>query len=86
MSTHTVAEAATDLPQLIDRALSGEPVLISRDGQPVAELRPIPTEVKSPQWRREDMIAWLEANPPIGDLPPDMDAATRVRQMRDEGP
>jgi len=41
MTTHTVAEATSQLPALIDRALKGESVVISLDGRPVVELRPI---------------------------------------------
>ena len=39
MGTHSVAEAKANLPRLIDRALEGEEVVITRRGKPVAELR-----------------------------------------------
>ena len=42
MGTHSVAEAKNRLPELIDRALRGEGVVITRHGRPVVELRPIP--------------------------------------------
>jgi prevent-host-death family protein len=42
MGTHSVAEAKNRLPELIDRALEGEGVIITRHGRPVAELKPIP--------------------------------------------
>jgi prevent-host-death family protein len=42
MGTHSVAEAKNRLPELIDRALKGEDVVITRHGRPVAELKPIP--------------------------------------------
>jgi prevent-host-death family protein len=42
MGTHSVAEAKNRLPELIDRALKGEGVVITRHGRPVVELRPIP--------------------------------------------
>ena len=42
MSTHTVAEAAGHLSELIDRALKGEGVVITRHGEPVVELKPVP--------------------------------------------
>jgi prevent-host-death family protein len=35
MSTHTVAEAKNQLSKLIDRALKGERIVITRRGQPV---------------------------------------------------
>jgi antitoxin (DNA-binding transcriptional repressor) of toxin-antitoxin stability system len=41
MSTYSVAAAKSGLPRLIDRALEGEEVIISRHGKAVAELRPI---------------------------------------------
>ncbi len=40
MTTFSVADAKTNLPRLIDRALGGEEVIITRHGKPVAELRP----------------------------------------------
>lgn len=39
MSSYSVAEAKNGLPSLIDRALDGEEVLITRHGRAVAELR-----------------------------------------------
>ncbi len=42
MSTHTVAEAEGHLSELIDRALEGEGVVITRHGKPVVELKPVP--------------------------------------------
>ncbi len=41
MTTYSVADAKTGLPGLIDRALEGEGVVITRHGKPVAELKPI---------------------------------------------
>lgn len=40
MSTYSVAEAKSGLPSLINRAMAGEEVIITRHGKPVAELRP----------------------------------------------
>jgi prevent-host-death family protein len=40
MATYSVAEAKNRLPALIDKALEGEEVVITRHGKPVAELRP----------------------------------------------
>jgi prevent-host-death family protein len=42
MGTHSVAEAKNRLPELIDRALNGEGIVITRHGRPVVELKPIP--------------------------------------------
>jgi prevent-host-death family protein len=41
MTTYSVADAKNGLPRLIDRALEGEEVIISRHGKAVAELRPV---------------------------------------------
>ena len=57
MSTYSVADAKSGLPKLIDRALQGEEVVISRHGKPVATLRPINTIArKSPA-----TYGWLRA-------------------------
>ena len=40
MSTYSVADAKAGLPGLINRALAGEEVIITRHGKPVVELRP----------------------------------------------
>ena len=39
MTTYSVAEAKNRLPDLIDRAIEGEEVVITRRGKPVVELR-----------------------------------------------
>lgn len=58
MSTYSVADAKSGLPRLIDRALEGEEVIISRHGKAVAELRPVAaTSPKSPP----ATYAWLRA-------------------------
>lgn len=56
MTTYSVADAKTGLPSLIDRALEGEEVVITRHGKPVAELKPI-----APVRARADptSYAWL---------------------------
>ena len=59
MPTYSVADAKAGLPRLIDRALVGEEVIISRHGRPVAELRSVtgaPARVGSPA-----SYAWLQA-------------------------
>jgi antitoxin (DNA-binding transcriptional repressor) of toxin-antitoxin stability system len=39
MSAYSVATAKNSLPSLIDKAIAGEAVVITRHGKPVAELR-----------------------------------------------
>ncbi len=41
MSTHSVAEAKNQLSKLINRALNGEGIVITRRGQPVIEFKPV---------------------------------------------
>jgi prevent-host-death family protein len=80
VSTHSVAEAKTRLSRLINRALQGEDVVITRHGQPVGELKAIPAR---PQRMTEADWEWIRAHrmPP---LPPGEDAVSVVRKMRDE--
>ena len=40
MSTHSVADAKAHLSNLIDRAMDGETVVITRHGRPVVEIKP----------------------------------------------
>jgi prevent-host-death family protein len=56
MSTYSVADAKDNLPRLIDRALEGEEVVITRHGRPVAELRPATARVSRD---RAAMLVWL---------------------------
>jgi prevent-host-death family protein len=80
VSTHSVAEAKNQLSRLIDRALLGEPVVITRHGHPVVEIRPMKP---SPVPTREEKIAWLDANRrKLSDKSIDVQAV--LRQMRDE--
>jgi prevent-host-death family protein len=81
MSTHSVAEAKNQLPKLIDRALDGETVVITRRGQPVVELRPVRPP---PRPMTKADIEWLRARR-VGRQMSQTDAATLVRQMREEG-
>jgi prevent-host-death family protein len=43
MAAYSVADAKNALPKLIDSALEGEEVVITRHGKPVAEVRPVST-------------------------------------------
>lgn len=80
MSTHSVAEAKNKLPELIDRALKGEGVVITRHGRPVVELRPIPDAARPVTL--ED-IDWLAARR-AGVCTPGSDAGSLVSDLRDE--
>jgi prevent-host-death family protein len=80
MSTHSVADAKNHLPALIDRALAGEPVVITRHGHPVVELKPIHAP---PRRVTKADLAWLAARR-VNLQAPVEDAGTLLRRMRDE--
>ncbi len=80
MGTHSVADAKNRLPELIDRALKGEGVVITRHGKPVVELKPIP-EPAHPVSPAD--LDWLAAHR-IGRLSVTDDAGRLVSKMRDE--
>ncbi len=81
MSTHSVAEAKNQLSKLIDRALKGEGIVITRRSEPVVELKPV-RPVPGPITEAD--IEWLRARL-IGRAPAKTDAGTLIREMRDEG-
>jgi len=88
MSSHTIAEAGENLADLIDRAIAGEGVVITRDGQPVAELRPVRAPAPPPRARTaeetEEMLAFLRKDRPTP-RNPKLDATALIRAMREEG-
>jgi len=80
MSKHSVAEAKNNLSELIDRALDGEGVVITRHGRPVVELKPIPA---APKPITPAAVDWLRQRR-VGRRMPREDAAAAVRRVRDE--
>lgn len=80
MSSHSVSEARSRLPELIDRALRGEGVTITRRGVPVVELRPVRPRARAVT--RED-LDWLAARR-VGVRRTEADAGALVSQLRDE--
>jgi prevent-host-death family protein len=88
MSTHSVADAKNHLSELINRALKGEGVVITRRGQPVVELKAIRSAVErvdeAPRQMTEADFEWLRARR-AKMTPSKTDAVTLIRQMRDEG-
>ncbi len=67
-----LGEAKNQLSSLIDRAVSGEEIVIAKDGQPVVKLVSIPRPVKGPRKPSGLMkIKWI--SPDFDDpLPPDL--------------
>jgi prevent-host-death family protein len=85
MAAYSVAEAKNTLPRLLDKAIEGEKVIITRHGKPVAEIRSLPAE-REPISREQrlaliaDFAQRRRARPPL-----DISAVDLIRQMRDEG-
>ncbi|HEY5048503.1 MAG TPA: type II toxin-antitoxin system Phd/YefM family antitoxin [Rhizomicrobium sp.] len=80
MAKHSVAEAKNRLPELIDLALKGEEVVITRHGHPVAELKAV---VGQPKVLTDEELDRL-AERRVGRVLPKEDAGTCVSRMRDE--
>ena len=80
MSEHSVRDAARNLTDLIDRALAGEGVVITRDGQPVATLNPVRRAGRP--ITAED-LDWL-ARRRVPVRAPMQDAGQLVRTLRDD--
>ena len=80
MSAHSVAEAKNRLSRLIDRALEGEEIVITRHGHPVVVLRPVAKPARSVTAADLD---WL-AKHRIGRAAPSEDAGDLLTNLRDE--
>jgi len=84
MSEHGIAEARAHLSALIDRALAGETVVITRRGKPVAELRANQTAPVAEQPARPRFDATWFAQRCVTPIGEPIDAVALVREMRDE--
>ena len=80
MGRHSVADAKNNLSELIDRALQGEGVVITRHGRPVVELTPVSPP---PKPITPEAVDWLKTRR-VGRRMPREDAAAAVRRLRDE--
>jgi len=80
MTTYSVADAKNGLPRLIDRAIEGEEVVISRHGKPVVELRPV---VATATKGAPTTYAWLTAPRPAR-MPTGMTSVELLRQVYEE--
>lgn len=69
MARYSVAEAKNGLPRLIDKALQGEEVVITRHGKATVELRAV-REPRQPERSPREWMEWLRdqrnSRPPIG--------------------
>ncbi len=87
MSTHTIDEAKGQLADLIDRALRGEGVVITRDDRPVVDLRPVPVVSRAaPSPSSVEAVSEWSAEFRRNHPKEIADAVALVREMREEGP
>jgi len=82
MTSYSVADAKNNLSKLIDQALDGEIVVITRHGRRVARL------VAEESVEKPVSLEGLESlrRMRVGVRLPAEDSAALVRRMRDEGP
>ncbi len=81
MPTYSVAEAKNNLSELIDRALKGEGVTITRHGKPVVEFRRVPMPVGPVS---DADLHWLATNRLRPETTPADDAGRILSDLRDE--
>ena len=65
MTTIDIGEAATQLPQLIERVRSGEEIRITRAGRPVAQISPIDPEPSGAASWEDDPPSLQTSAPPL---------------------
>jgi prevent-host-death family protein len=80
MARYSVAEAKNNLPKLLDLALAGEEVIITRRGEEIATITPKrpPAAAFGPEWFEAHRV--VPENQDAG-----FDSAELIRRMRDEG-
>jgi prevent-host-death family protein len=66
VSAYSVAEAKNTLPKLIDRALQGEEVIITRHGKPVVELKPASLRAAPGSGTHDWLRSRTRARPGVG--------------------
>ena len=83
MPSYSVAATKDNLSSLIDKALAGEEVIITRHGKPMVALHAVPEARSAVRSNAEAMarLAVLRAGRRIAPF----DTAALVREMRDEG-
>ncbi|HEX4180036.1 MAG TPA: type II toxin-antitoxin system prevent-host-death family antitoxin [Caulobacteraceae bacterium] len=81
MSAHSIVEAKNHLSELVDRAMKGEQVVITRHGQPVVELKAMSQQTGRPMTKTDMDWLWSVMVRPE---PPDNDPRSIVERMRDD--
>jgi prevent-host-death family protein len=80
MAVYSLAQAKDQLSRLVDEALTGEPVTITRHSKPVVTLTPtVPTLKPLDDEYLKQMRQRRALRPSLG-----ADSVTLVREMRDE--
>lgn len=83
MGAYSLSQAQDQLARLVDEALTGEIVTITRDGRPVVTLTPAEPEQPKPLPLTDEYLNGLleraRARPSL-----DGDSVTLIREMRDE--
>lgn len=84
MPNYSVAVTKDQLSSLIDKALAGEEVVITRHGKPTVELKVVAGAQRDEQIGQEwwERLRRLRESLPMSQEP----AADLIRRMRDEGP
>ena len=65
MTAYSVADAKNRLPSLIDKALAGEEVIITRRGKPLVELRPTRNRPEPPVGSDEWLFERTRSRPRV---------------------
>ena len=79
MTKYSVANAKNNLSKLIDHALAGEGVVITRHGQPVVELKPVASALRVASAADIDWVIARRRGQATEE-----DAGSFVSRMRDE--
>jgi prevent-host-death family protein len=80
MASHSVVEAKNRLSELIDRALGGEAIVITRHGRPVIEFKPVARQGRP--MTEADIERFRSVRVTLG--VPDDDPVSIVERMRDD--
>lgn len=82
MASYSVAEAKNRLPSLIDKAIGGEQVVITRHGTPVAEIKARVGDTQA-AGRRPQIYEWLKSQRE-GRKPLAIDSVDLLNDVHDE--
>jgi prevent-host-death family protein len=85
MAEYSIAEAKNNLPKLVDRAVAGEEVTITRRGKRIARIVADPPAVEcADRPKAFNDIEWIKRHQ-VKTADPNFDSAAMIRAMRDEG-